>query len=194
MPDLTKEQTEKIQSYCDLLIKWNAKINLIGRASEAEIMERHVLDCLKLSEFIPDRTVSIADLGTGAGLPGLILAIAGFTKITLIEADQKKCVFLREARRVLNIDCQILCSRIEDIIDVKYDLIVSRALASLDTLLKLSLPLLNDTASCLFLKGNSYAEEIIVAERSCSFDYTVHGSKSGSDGVILEIHNIRKLG
>jgi len=105
-------ESEKIGAYCELLIKWNAKINLIGRATVTDIMERHVHDCLQLSEYLPENEGRIADLGTGAGLPGILLAIIGYKNITLIESDQKKCVFLREARRVLNLKCEILEARI----------------------------------------------------------------------------------
>lgn len=155
----------KLQLYCELLLKWNAKINLIGRATITEIMERHVLDCLQLSEHIVDKNLLIADLGTGAGLPGLILAIDGFKNMSLIESDEKKCVFLREARRVLELDCEIINQRIEKITDRTYDVIVSRALAPLELLLQLSDQIRSEQSKCFFLKGISYKDEIIQAQK-----------------------------
>lgn len=183
-------QSEQIKLYCDLLIKWNSKINLIGRATVSDLMERHVLDCLQLTEYLPNKNLKIADLGTGAGLPGLILAIEGYSKMTLIESDQKKCVFLREARRVLGLDVEILCERVEDIKDKKFDIIVSRAMASLDVLLMLSEPFLNNDSKCLFMKGMSYQDEIQLAEQNWNFDFNVYTSKTGCGGVVLEVQNI----
>jgi 16S rRNA (guanine527-N7)-methyltransferase len=186
------EQFEKIKLFSDLLIKWTAKINLIGRASVSEIMERHVLDCLQLTEYLPNKHATIADLGTGAGFPGIILAINGYDKLALLEVDQKKCVFLREARRLLGLDFEIIESRIEDITDRKFEIIVSRALASLDNLLGLSLAFLNENSKCVFMKGVSFMDEIKVAQQKWDFQYIAHDSKTSCGGVILEVHNIRR--
>lgn len=186
------KQSEQISAYCDLLVKWNAKINLIGRATVSEIMERHVLDCLQLTDFLPDKSSKIADLGTGAGLPGLLLAIYGYSELTLIESDKKKCVFLREARRVLDLNLEIIESRIEEIKDRKFDVIVSRAMASVDLLFDLSEPFLKEDSRCLFMKGVTYGEEIINAQKRWDFNFIVHDSKTGCGGVILEVQNIRR--
>lgn len=186
-----KRKLDEIRVYCDLLAKWNEKINLVGRTSMDEVMTRHVQDCLQLSSYLPDKNFDIADLGTGAGLPGVILALEGFTKLTLIDSDQKKCVFLREVRRVLGLEYRIINSRIENL-NQKFDVIVSRALASLTDLFSLSLPLMKDSSKCLFLKGMNYEEEIREANRFWHYNFLVHPSKTGCGGVVLEVQNIRK--
>lgn len=187
------DHSDKIQAYCELLAKWNEKINLIGRASINEIMERHVLDCLQISNYIANKDVDLADLGTGAGLPGIILAISGFTKVTLIDSDQKKCVFLREARRVLGLDLEILNVRVEELSNRKFDVIVSRALASLTDLLELSYPLMAPSSKCIFLKGINHEKELLEAKNKWMFDSFLHESKTGCGGVVLEVQNIRRL-
>jgi 16S rRNA (guanine527-N7)-methyltransferase len=186
------EQSEKIQLYCDLLIKWNAKINLIGRATESELMDRHISDCLQLVEYLPDKSLHMADLGTGAGLPGIPLAIAGYTHLTLIESDLKKCVFLREARRVLDLSFEVIDKRVEEIRDRTFDVILSRAMASLELLLDLSQPFLSFNSKCLFMKGVTYKKEVEAARDNWDFDLIVHESKTGCGGVILEVQNIRR--
>lgn len=185
-------EMDKIQAYCELLIKWNEKINLIGRATMENIMERHVLDCLQLSDFLPDKKEQIADLGTGAGLPGIVLSIIGYKNVTLIESDQKKCVFLREVRRSLGIEFTIIDKRIEDVEGISFDVLTSRAMASLDLLFDLGLPLLKEEGRCVFMKGVSYNQEIDLAKQRWTFDCRVTPSKTGCGGVILEVQNIGK--
>ncbi|MBP6984969.1 MAG: 16S rRNA (guanine(527)-N(7))-methyltransferase RsmG [Alphaproteobacteria bacterium] len=189
MENLSLDDVRGIEAYCELLIKWNAKINLVGRATISEIKERHVLDCIQLSSFI-NKKESLVDLGSGAGLPGILLSIIGHEDVTLVESDQKKCVFLREVRRALNLKCNILNMRIEEMKDCKYDLVVSRALASLNLLLDFSEPILKEGGRCLFLKGSSFQEEIDLAKQYWSFKYETIPSKTGCGGVILEVQNI----
>lgn len=187
-----KHLEEKIQLYCDLLIKWNSSINLIGRATIDEITDRHVLDSLQLLEYIPDKMIRVADLGTGAGLPGVLLAIGGCLNISLIESDQKKCTFLREVKRRLDLPYEVVCSRIEKLNESHYDLVVSRALASLNTLLIWSQPLLKEGGKMLLLKGERYMDEIQEAQEQWSFDYNSFKSKTGCGGVVLEVKNIKR--
>lgn len=187
------DMDKQIDAYCSLLIKWNHKINLIGHSTESEIRKRHVDDCLQLQEFISGKKASIVDLGSGAGLPGVILAIGGYENITLIESDQKKCVFLREVRRELNLHYDVLNSRIEEIKDKTFSIITSRALASLEHLIELSLPLMDKDSICYFLKGENVTEEISDAQKRYSFNFKLYPSKTSCTGSILEVKNISTL-
>lgn len=187
-----KHSSELIQKYCDLLLKWNRSINLIGRTTEKDVLERHIQDCLQLLDYIPDKDISIADLGTGAGLPGVLLSIGGCKNLDLIESDQKKCVFLKEVKRQLGLDYHIITQRIENIADKRYDLIVSRALASLDKLFNYAEPIMRENGYLLLLKGENFLTEIEEAKRSWIFSYNTIPSKTGCGGVILEVQNIKR--
>jgi 16S rRNA (guanine527-N7)-methyltransferase len=187
-----KHLEEKIQLYCDLLVQWNSSINLIGRATIDDIMVRHVLDSLQLLDYIPDKSIRIADLGTGAGLPGVPLSIGGCSNISLIESDQKKCTFLREVKRRLDLPYEVVCSRIESLPNIHFDMIVSRALASLNTLLSWSEQLLSSKGRMLLLKGERFMDEIEEAQESWVFDYNYSDSKTGCGGVVLEVQNIKR--
>ena len=106
---------EKLELFVTTLLKWNEKINLVAKATEEEIWNRHILDSAQLLKFIPDTKAKIVDLGSGAGFPGLVLAIMGYENVTLIESDNKKSVFLQEAARITGTKVQIINERIENV-------------------------------------------------------------------------------
>ena len=100
--DVSRETIGRLTIYAELLIKWNARINLISPKTVGDLWQRHIIDSLQLLPHLPG-TGPIADIGSGAGFPGLMLAVAGVEDVHLIESDQRKCAFLREpARRLEN--------------------------------------------------------------------------------------------
>lgn len=187
-----RETFEKLSAYHDLLLLWQKKINLISPKTIDEIWERHILDSCQFASLIVPRETSIMDIGTGAGLPGLILAILGFQSITLIDSDQKKCVFLQEASAKLDLNVTILSQRVEQVKDKKTAVILSRALAPLHQLLAWSSPLLSPSGKCLFAKGENYAKEIEEALATWQFDVKVHPSITHADAKLLEISQLTK--
>ena len=130
----------RLDAYLELLGQWQKRTNLVGPSTLADPWRRHILDAAQLCEHIPLTARNLADLGSGAGLPGLILAILGVPNVTLVEADRRKAVFLREAARVTGCTAvEIICERIEKL-SISADVITARALAPLAKLLGLAVP------------------------------------------------------
>ena len=94
---VSRETLDRLRLYADLLIKWQKSLNLVGRSTIGDLWRRHMLDSAQLLPFIPARTTRLLDLGSGAGFPGMVLAILGVRGVELVESDQKKAVFLRES-------------------------------------------------------------------------------------------------
>ena len=190
--NVSRETLNKFCIYHALLLKWQKKINLISNTTLDQIYTRHFLDSAQISSFINNKESSIADFGSGAGFPGVVLAILGFNNITLIERDQKKAVFLRNVLRELNLDINVFEG---DIINYsgKLDIVLSRALASLDSLLKLSYPVLKPDGFALFLKGKSYNLEIKEALKNWEMTFIKKNSITSDNGMILKINNINPL-
>lgn len=177
--------------YFDLLTKWQKKINLISDTTPDEIWSRHLLDSVQLGKFIPNRSSTIIDIGSGAGFPGLALAILGYENVTLVESDTKKCVFLKEAARATYTDVAVANMRVENVQKKSFDIITSRACADLTLLLEYSFPLVSHGTTCLFLKGKKCAIEIDEAKNKWDFDHQTSPSITSNDGVILTITNLR---
>ena len=100
---VSRETLARLEAYAALLTLWSARINLIGRDTVADLWRRHILDSAQLLSFVPERARSMIDLGSGAGLPGLVLAILGVPGVELVEADSRKSAFLREAMRITEV-------------------------------------------------------------------------------------------
>lgn len=163
---LESREKEQFRQYASLLLKWNQAYNLIGRSTEAQILERHFMDCIPLCSFLdPDAT--ILDIGSGAGFPGVVLAIStpSSTRVVLVESAGKKARFLSHLIRHLGLEdrCQVFHERVEDHrlpFEHGYDFVVSRAVGTLSLLAELSLPRLKSGGMCLALKGEKAEEEI----------------------------------
>lgn len=164
-PDLPAPQLDRLREYAALLARWTQRINLISRADAPHIWSRHILDSLRLLPLIPPGTDRAIDLGSGAGLPGLVLAIASGIPFELVEADRRKAAFLLEAARLTEAPVQIHCTRIEELRLPPAPLVTARALAPLDTLLELAEPLLGTGGTALFPKGARVADELAAAHR-----------------------------
>jgi 16S rRNA (guanine527-N7)-methyltransferase len=162
---LAPEIAERLATYLDLLAKWNAKINLVGPNTLDDPWRRHILDSAQLKKHIPDQAV-LVDLGSGAGLPGMILAILGLAQAHLIESDARKCAFLREAARITETPVTIHNTRIEAAPVIAADVVTARALASLDVLIPMAVRFLKPGGRAVFLKGARWAEELTDAQKS----------------------------
>jgi 16S rRNA (guanine(527)-N(7))-methyltransferase RsmG len=125
-PELTGQQQEQLKRHYELLLHWNRKLNLISSRSEKEILERHYYESLFLGRHLPPGGFTIADIGSGAGFPGYVVAIQRpDCQVSLIESHQRKAVFLREAARDLP-NIRVLARRAEDLTE-RFDWVVSRA-------------------------------------------------------------------
>ena len=191
--DVPRETWARLEIYVALLQRWNGHINLVGRATEADIWSRHVEDSLRLTRFLPQGAVSAIDLGSGAGLPGLIVAIATGTHVHLIEADSRKAAFLAEAARVTSAPVTVHARRIEDRLCSPASLIMSRALAPLSRLLELAHPMLATGGMCLFHKGRNVETEIDAARKHWTMVVEHFPSHSSPGSVILKLTEVTRV-
>lgn len=157
---VSRETLERLRAYVALLHRWTRVINLISPADRGHIWTRHVQDSLHLVPLIPAAADRGIDLGSGGGLPGLVLAVATGLPFDLVEADRRKAAFLQEAARVAGAPVRVHCARVEDAPVEPAPLVTARALAPLPRLLALAAPLLRPGGVCLFPKGEQAEQEI----------------------------------
>ena len=136
---LTKQQVGLINNYLNSLKLTNTKLNLVGSSTLINSWDRHINDSLQLSEYIPNKNSTIIDLGTGAGIPGVVLAIYGYKRILVVDSKFKKINFIRNFADNNKVKINIICSRVENIKNIKFDFIISRAFAPLPRILNYSL-------------------------------------------------------
>ena len=191
--NLNKRQVELINKYLKKLKETNQTHNLVGPSTIDNSWDRHINDSLQLAKFISKKNSSIIDLGTGAGLPGVILSIYGYTNTLLIDSKLKKINFIRDFAHENRIEIKNICSRVERIKNQKFDFIVCRAFAPLTKLLHYSLIFTKKNTSLLFLKGKNVKKEIEDAKKVFSFKYDLIPSKSEGDGYVLKINKYKKL-
>jgi 16S rRNA (guanine527-N7)-methyltransferase len=189
---VSRETLARLEAYAALLVRWSARINLIGRDTIADLWRRHILDSAQLQPFIPSAARSLIDLGTGAGLPGLVLAILGVPGVELVEADSRKCAFLREAARIAEVSVVIGGCRIQAVPPHPVDVVTARALAPLDRLLGLAEPFLAPGTECLLLKGERVEDELTLARRHWRMTASLHRSRSDLRGVVLRLQQVAR--
>ncbi len=187
----TEKTEQQLKEYVALLLKWNKSINLISKNTEKDIWNRHIVDSAQLYKYI-DPEQNIWDLGSGAGFPGLVLSILGARNLTLVESDNRKCIFLRQASNISENKVVILNERIEKLDSAYFtipDILVSRALCSITDFLDYS-KIFTSTKSFFLLKGKNYQKELDDASENWHFDSCSYTSKTNIDSVILEIKNV----
>lgn len=160
VPNVSRETFDDLVQFSHLLVKWNESINLIRYHSIDELWERHILNCTSLVSLIPKDSRTLIDLGSGAGFPGIILQILTGFDTHLIESDTRKCIFLTEVGRQLQLSITVHNARIEQLTPWESDVITARALAPLPKLLELGKPFIEKTKICLFQKGENSIKEI----------------------------------
>lgn len=188
---LNDQQKEQLENYVNLLIAGNNNYNFIGKSTIEDIWNRHILDCAQLIKLINNKNIKAADLGSGAGLPGIILSILGLKEIHLVEKSFRKSQFLQQTKIVSPNKIFIQAKKLEEIGNIKFDLITSRALAPLDKLLSFSQLLLNKDGYCLFLKGKNLKNEISLAKNKFSFEYELFPSLTSDESHIIKVKNIQ---
>ena len=195
--DVSRESREKIATYVRLLLTWQQRINLIGPTTVSAVWERHVCDSLQLLPLLPPGTRALAELGSGAGIPGLILAIAAGIEAHLYESNGKKAAFLREAARQTGTHAVVHNVRLESLVGQaglpKVDCVVARALAPLPLLLDYAQPFLSQGAVGLFHKGQDVDAELTEATKCWRIEALKHASQCDSRGVILEIREASRV-
>lgn len=209
---VSRETLARLNLYESLLKEWQKHINLVAPATLAEIWHRHFADSAQLVQLVPDTAQTIVDLGSGAGFPGLVLAImlaeeplagprpgggansSSGRRIVLIESDRRKAAFLREVARQTRVAVEILSIRIEKpethVRVGQADVVSARALAPLSQLLDWAAPLFGPETTGLFLKGQNARAEVEAAQAKWAFDVSFVPSVTAEDASIVVVRRL----
>ncbi|VBB69630.1 rRNA small subunit 7-methylguanosine (m7G) methyltransferase GidB [invertebrate metagenome] len=191
---VSRETMEQLQCYATLLCQWQTRINLVGPATLGDLWRRHLWDSAQLGPLLPVHARVLVDFGSGAGFPGLVLAILRGGDVHLIESDARKGVFLREAARVTGASVTIHTARAETLAPWPTDVVTARAVAPLGRLLFLMAPFLSRPDSvALLLKGRTAAEELATVRKQWSMTATQRPSRSDPSGIILCVREVRRV-
>lgn len=183
----------RLAAYLDLLIHWQRRLNLVGASTLADPWRRHILDSQQLAPLLPAGTPAVTDLGSGAGFPGLVLAILTPARVTLVDSDQRKAAFLAAAARESAADVTIACRRMETLAAASADVVTARACAPLPRLLPTVARILRPGGLALLLKGQTGQVELTQAEKHWKMRSSVIASQTAADGVILLLQDIQAL-
>jgi 16S rRNA (guanine527-N7)-methyltransferase len=195
VPDVSRETFQRLIQFEEKFLKWNARINLAAPSTLPHLWPRHILDSAQLAALHPLKG-NWLDLGSGGGLPGVILAILAAqknqAKVHLVESNGKKAAFLQTVIAETHSPGAVHVMRIESAQDRIKDIniVTARALAPLTELLGLAFPWLSAGAAGLFHKGRDFGQEIDLARDDWDFDLIEHPSKIDSNSVILEVSNV----
>jgi 16S rRNA (guanine527-N7)-methyltransferase len=193
---VSRETAARLDRFVALLLQWQAKTNLIAPSTIGEIWTRHIADSLQLLALAPQAKIWV-DLGTGAGFPGLVIAcaLAGQPDgiVRLVESNQKKAAFLREAVRLTGAPANVHAGRIEEFVTSDHvDVVTARALAPLKNVLALAEPLLKTGAVGLFLKGQDVEVELTEASKYWTIAATLVPSKTSPAGRVVVIRKAER--
>ena len=190
--NVSRETLAHLKAYVGLLEDWNSRHNLVSPGSLADVWHRHVWDSAQLARFIPESARTLADLGSGAGFPGLVLAelLRGRVHVTLFEATAKKCHFLEAVRDRLGLDVAIRNERMEEANLESFNIVTARACAPLDKLLGYAQHFVGPNTVCLLLKGQNVGAELTEARKHWKMSLQQHPSLTDPAGVVLEIREL----
>lgn len=192
---VSRETILRLQQFVELLRKWNPAINLVSSSTLSDAWSRHILDSAQLFGLGARSARLWVDLGSGGGFPGLVIAclaaeLAPDLKVVLVESDQRKATFLRQANRVLGLSAEVLVDRIEKIKPLGANIVSARALAPLSKLCQFSWQHMAPGATALFPKGANYAAEIQDAQREWRFDLEIVPSVTEIDSAVLKLERL----
>ena len=194
--NVSRETEAQLHDFVALVKKWNPVINLIARSSIPNIWSRHIEDSAQIVALAKASGPWI-DIGSGGGFPGIVAAIclkeiAPYTRVTLVESDVRKAAFLRQAAVTLKLNCEIHSSRIESLTLPRAATLSARALAPLPVLFQYAERLVKKDGVCLFMKWQTYHEELAAAQKSWSFEHDIVQSQTDLTAAVLKIRNIRR--
>jgi len=186
---VSHETFERLIIYKNLVLKWQKSVNLISLNTIPEIWSRHFLDSVQIAPLLGNNNSTVIDLGSGAGFPGMLMAIVGWNNVHLVESDKKKCIFLNEVSRETNTPIIIHNDRVENL-SFRSDIILSRACASVSQLLDWSEKIVSHETKCFFHKGKNHSIECEMAKKDWMFEVKFHPSITEKDAAILELSDV----
>ncbi len=190
---VSRETLDRLDAYVALLAKWQRRINLVAPASLGDVWRRHLLDSAQLADHLPASPGRLVDLGSGAGFPGLVLAIIGGGNVELIESDGRKCAFLTAAAVETGAKVAIHKARIESMPREPADVVTARACAPLTRLLGYAERFKGPNTVCLFLKGARVDQELTEAAKTWTMDIRRHPSQTDPQGTLLSVRDFARV-
>lgn len=194
MSTVSRETQDRLSAYASLVRKWNSKINLVAPSTLDAVEDRHIADCMQITEAVADPKGKWVDIGSGGGFPGIVIATAFQERdleIVLVESDQRKSTFLRTVIRELSLSrTSVLSSRIEAVPPQHADHLSARALAALPELLGYCQLHLKSEGTAYFMKGRTWPEEVAVAKQDWRFSVDPIPSITDQDAAILRISEV----
>jgi 16S rRNA (guanine527-N7)-methyltransferase len=199
--DVSRETLDRLETYAGLLQRWSHVKGLVAPGTLDQIWHRHFADSAQLLRLVPGARTWL-DLGTGAGFPGLVIAILltgrDGVRVDLVESNARKCAFLKDVARQTGAPVDIFAARIEELATHSRvspcDVVTARALAPLGDLLELASPFFRSETVGLFLKGRTAADEVRDAGARWHFEATLHESLTDSEARVIEIHELSPRG
>ncbi len=195
---VSRETSERLEVYVALLRKWNARINLVSQRSLDAVWHRHIADSAQIFRLAARPKASWVDLGSGGGLPGVVVTIMAAEatpniSVTLVESDSRKAAFLAEVSRACAIPAKVICERIEAVRPLSTDVVSARALAPLTDLLEFANRHVAPEGICLFPKGETVHTEIEAARSKWRFESRLHASRTNAGSFIVEIGDFERV-
>ena len=196
--NVSRETFLRLKEYEKLLFKWNAKINLVSRSTLDNFWNRHVLDSAQFLSSVGEKAGKWVDLGSGGGLPGLVVAILSdeiepVNKLFLVEADARKAVFLKTVCRELGLKVEVYNNRIEELPPMSANIVSARALAPLKTLCLYAKNHLEKDGVAVFAKGENWKAELVEAQKKWIFSYEAVKSTLHEGSVVLVLRGIKSV-
>ena len=196
--NVSRETFLRLKEYEKLLFKWNAKINLVSRSTLDNFWNRHVLDSAQFLSSVGEKAGKWVDLGSGGGLPGLVVAILSdeiepVNKLFLVEADARKAVFLKTVCRELGLKAKVYNNRIEELPPISANIVSARALAPLKTLCLYAKNHLEKDGVAVFAKGENWKAELDEAQKKWIFNYEAVKSTLHEGSVVLVLRGIKSV-
>lgn len=195
---VSRETLARLVHYESLLRRWQGAVNLVSARSLDDGWRRHFLDSAQLVPLIPAYDGPLYDVGSGAGFPGMVLALMGLPRVVLIESDGRKCVFLRQVARECNVplsveNVRLAAKMVESPGLASAGVVVARGLASLNRTLHIVFPLLTDRTYCILAKGARVDDEVTAAQADWTMSIERFPSRSDPSGTILRLRGIRRV-
>ena len=196
--NVSRETFLRLKEYEKLLFKWNAKINLVSKSTLDNFWNRHVLDSAQFLSSVGEKAGKWVDLGSGGGLPGLVVAILSdeiepVNKLFLVEADARKAVFLKTVCRELGLKVEVYNNRIEELPPISANIVSARALAPLKTLCLYAKNHLEKDGVAVFAKGENWKAELVEAQKKWIFSYEAVKSTLHEGSVVLVLRGIKSV-
>ena len=189
---VSRETLARLKAYADILADWNARHNLVAKSTLPDLWQRHMWDSAQLTALVPPEARTLADLGSGAGFPGLVLAaMQPELQVTLHEATTKKCMFLTAAAERMGLHVTVENARMEDRPQKPFDVVTARACAPLPLLLDYAYRFTGPNSVCLFLKGQNVGSELTEAHKYWNMKASQVPSQTDPSGAIV---TVRELG